>query len=43
MENKNIQELYPEEDLKIMRIAEDSRINGKNRVEEIKKFAQFFF
>ncbi len=40
MENNNIQELYTDEDKKIMQIAEDARIVGKNRVEEIKKFAR---
>ena len=40
MENKNIQELYPDEDIEIMKIAENSRLPGKNRVEEIIKFAK---
>ena len=40
MENKNIHELYTDEDKKIMQKAEDARIVGKNRVEEIKKIAR---
>src|SRR5665647_247274 len=32
--------LYSETDLKIMRAAEDSLLMGKNRVEELKKFAE---
>ncbi|MEI8271621.1 MAG: DUF1847 domain-containing protein [Paludibacter sp.] len=33
-------ELYSESDLKLMRAAEDSLLMGKNRVEELKLFAQ---
>jgi len=33
-------ELYSESDLKVMRAAEDSLLMGKNRVEELKKFAE---
>lgn len=35
----NQKDLYSESDLKLMRAAEDSLIMGKNRVEELKKFA----
>jgi len=37
---KKIRYLYSENDLAIMRIAEESRLPGKNRVEEIKNFAR---
>lgn len=36
---ENQKELYTESDVKTMRAAEDSRIMGKNRVEELIKFA----
>lgn len=36
---ENQKKLYSETDLKIMRAAEDSLLMGKNRVEELKKFA----
>ena len=35
-----MKEFYSSEDLKLMRIAESSRLIGKNRVEEIKNFAR---
>ena len=38
MENQKA--LYSESDLKLMRAAEDSLLMGKNRVEELKKFAE---
>jgi len=37
---ENQKELYSENDLKLMRAAEDSLLMGKNRVEELKKFAE---
>ena len=37
---ENQKELYSESDLKLMRAAEDSLLMGKNRVEELKLFAQ---
>jgi uncharacterized metal-binding protein len=37
---KNQKDLYSESDLKLMRAAEDSLMMGKNRVEELKKFAE---
>lgn len=37
---KNQQELYSESDLKLMRAAEYSLLIGRNRVEELKKFAE---
>jgi len=37
---ENQKELYSESDLKLMRAAEDSLLMGKNRVEELKKFAE---
>ena len=38
MENQKT--LYSDSDLKVMRAAEDSLLMGKNRVEELKKFAE---
>lgn len=37
---ENQKRLYSENDLKLMRAAEDSLLIGKNRVEELKKFAE---
>ena len=37
---ENQKELYSESDLKLMRAAEDSLLIGKNRVDELKLFAQ---
>ena len=37
---ENQKDLYSESDLKLMRAAEDSLLMGKNRVEELKKFAE---
>lgn len=37
---ENQKKLYSESDLKLMRAAEDSLLMGKNRVEELKKFAK---
>ncbi|MFH0975162.1 MAG: DUF1847 domain-containing protein [Spirochaetota bacterium] len=38
---ENQKKLYFEDDIRIMRIAEESRLPGKNRVEEIKNYARF--
>jgi uncharacterized metal-binding protein len=40
MSNKDIKKLYSETDILIMRAAEEARLPGKNRVEEIKNFAR---
>lgn len=37
---EKLNELYSPKDLKLMRAAEDSLLMGKNRVEELKKFAE---
>ena len=37
---ENQKELYSETDLKVMRAAEDSILIGKNRIDELKKFAE---
>jgi uncharacterized metal-binding protein len=37
---ENHKKLYSEKDIQLMRIAEEARIPGKNRVEEIKNFAR---
>jgi uncharacterized metal-binding protein len=40
MEPTNYKKLYTEAELKTMRIAENARLPGKNRVEEIKNYAR---
>jgi len=37
---ENQKDLYSESDLKVMRAAEDSLLMGKNRIEELKLFAE---
>lgn len=40
MDKIDIKKLYSEEDIQHMRIAEEARLPGKNRVEEIKNYAR---
>jgi uncharacterized metal-binding protein len=40
MERKDYKKLYSGADLNTMRLAEEARLPGKNRVEEIKKYAR---
>jgi uncharacterized metal-binding protein len=40
METNDHKKLYTENDIRTMRIAEESRLPGKNRVEEIKNYAR---
>lgn len=40
MDTNEHKKLYSEEDLRTMRIAEEARLPGKNRVEEIKNYAR---
>jgi len=40
MDTNEHKKLYSEEDLRTMRIAEEARLPGKNRIEEIKNYAR---
>lgn len=40
MENNNINELYDNDSLNVMRLANEARLPGKNRMEEIRNYAR---